>query len=238
MKYLLWDFDGTLGYRVGMWSQAVLDVLHMEMPDFACTVDQIRPHLRTGFPWHSHEQVRENPLTPEQWWHTLSPVFEQAYCAIGVETVQARRLSTQVRSAYTDLQFWHVFDDTFLALEQLSGAGWKHTILSNHVPELSSILHYLRLDTLIEQVFNSAETGYEKPHPLAFHSALEKLNDRTMVWMVGDSVHADIAGANAAGIPAILVHSSHEKAQYVAPDLTAVVSLLAQYGEQERIEFF
>ena len=43
---ILWDFDGTLGHRPGMWSRAVLDVLQARYPDYAFTLDDVRPFMR------------------------------------------------------------------------------------------------------------------------------------------------------------------------------------------------
>jgi putative hydrolase of the HAD superfamily len=45
MPYLLWDFDGTLAYRHGMWSGTLVEILRQAMPACRATVDDIRPHL-------------------------------------------------------------------------------------------------------------------------------------------------------------------------------------------------
>jgi phosphoglycolate phosphatase-like HAD superfamily hydrolase len=47
MKYLIWDFDGTLAYREGMWSGSLIEVLDREMPTHALTSDMLRPYLRS-----------------------------------------------------------------------------------------------------------------------------------------------------------------------------------------------
>jgi putative hydrolase of the HAD superfamily len=46
---ILWDFDGTLGYRPGMWSQAVLDVLQDHHPNCAITLEDVRPFTTVDF---------------------------------------------------------------------------------------------------------------------------------------------------------------------------------------------
>ena len=99
-------------------------------------------------------------------------------------------------------------------------------MLSNHVPELSSILQHLQVERFFAQVFNSAETGYEKPHPQAYQAVLEAIGNAKSVWMIGDSVVADIAGAAAAGIPAILVRKRHADALYQCDDLSQVPAIL------------
>lgn len=41
-KVLLWDFDGTLGYRRGgKWSSALLEALHEIDPDCDVTLDDL-----------------------------------------------------------------------------------------------------------------------------------------------------------------------------------------------------
>jgi len=45
MRMLLWDFDGRLGYRQGMWSQALFDVLREHHPTCAAMRDDIGPFL-------------------------------------------------------------------------------------------------------------------------------------------------------------------------------------------------
>jgi putative hydrolase of the HAD superfamily len=67
MRMLLWDFDGTLGYRQGLWSQALLDVLRDHHPIGAAMRDDIRPFLREGFPWYQPHISQVELETPEQW---------------------------------------------------------------------------------------------------------------------------------------------------------------------------
>jgi FMN phosphatase YigB (HAD superfamily) len=45
--------------------------------------------------------------------------------------------------------------------------------------------------------------------------------------MIGDSVHADVVGAEAAGMTAVLVRSTHPRAKRCCKNLTEVLTLLA-----------
>ncbi len=61
MRYLLWDFDGTLGHRVsdsgdGARTASMLEVLDNAMSPHTVTLDQIRPFLQTGFPWQEADR--------------------------------------------------------------------------------------------------------------------------------------------------------------------------------------
>ena len=94
------------------------------------------------------------------------------------------------------------------ALDRLGEAGWRHAVLSNHVPELEQIVAGLGLDRHVESVLCSGVTGYEKPHPEAFATALRLRRDGEPVWMVGDNPEADVEGARRAGLPAVLVRTN------------------------------
>ena len=67
-------------------------------------------------------------------------------------------------------------------------------ILSNHVPELRSIVDGVGLGSLIDQVYTSAVTGYEKPNPESYRIALGS-DPPEECFMVGDNVDADVLGA-------------------------------------------
>ena len=104
-------------------------------------------------------------------------------------------------------------------LRDLSSRGWPHLILSNHVPELPEILHALGLDEHLLQVFNSAESGFEKPHPWAFDGVLETVACAEAAWVVGDNLRVDVWGAEAVGLPAILVRGSRRGTHHHCEDL-------------------
>jgi HAD superfamily hydrolase (TIGR01549 family) len=111
-------------------------------------------------------------------------------------------------------------------LRRLSSRGWTHLILSNHVPELTRILHDLGFDGHITQIFNSAQNGYEKPHPRAFHGVLEAVTGADAAWMVGDNPEADVRGAEAVVLPAILVRGPKRGARHHCEELSGIVDIV------------
>lgn len=235
MRVLIWDFDGTLGYREGgMWSATLLELLEEELPQVGATRDQLRPHLQSGFPWHRPDQPHPEIRTPKQWWESLLPVFEAAFQRVGVDCASARCLARKVRHKYTDPGRWRLFDDVLPTLDGLSARGWTHVLLSNHVPELSDgtgiidIIGHLGLRSRLARVFNSAESGYEKPHPRAFQMVLNAFPAATAVWMIGDSVRADIKGAEALLIPTILIDRDGGGTGRTCTHIAEVPALLAR----------
>jgi putative hydrolase of the HAD superfamily len=228
-KLLIWDFDGTLGYRVGgMWSAALLEVISSEATGIRVTADQLRPYLQSGFPWHMPEQPHTETWSAGRWWDALDPVFARAFEAVGFERTRAWLMAKQVRCVYPDPVRWRLFDDTLPALSQLSEAGWHHVILSNHTPELPGLVKHLSLTPHILQVFGSAQTGYEKPHPGAFQTVLDAFPEVTQLWMIGDSLQADIEGARRVGIPGILVRCHHPEARLYRPGLAEITAFLSR----------
>jgi putative hydrolase of the HAD superfamily len=209
LKYVIWDFDGTLAYRDGAWSGTLAGVLRGEVPGSNASVADFRPYMQAGFPWHQPERAHGSK-NRDDWWEALTPVFAHAFRCVGGQTEdEALRLARAVRRHYLDPAHWHLFDDTLPCLDNLRAQGWRHVVLSNHVPELPELIAALGLSPYIDRVFNSADTGYEKPHPEAFRNVIGSLGTCAKICMVGDNLQADIEGAQAAGLRAILVRSRH-----------------------------
>jgi putative hydrolase of the HAD superfamily len=225
-RVVMWDFDGTLAWREGLWSGCVLEVLDEHEPGHAATLETIRAQLRGGFPWHRHEVAHPELAEADAWWRALTPLIAGTIAGCGVAEQRARELSAAVRERFVDgTRVWRLFDDTPAALRATAAAGWRNVILSNHVPELANLVAQLGLGGHVEDVFSSASTGYEKPHPEAFRGALRACGEPRERWMVGDNPRADVAGAESLGIPAVLIRTDAPAARR-APDAVAAAGLI------------
>lgn len=222
---VLFDFDGTLAHRPGMWSPCVLEVLDELIPDHEMSVEDIRPHLRDGFPWHRSEEPHPQLNEREEWWRHVGTVFVQAFRALGVDEARVSEAVAAVRARYCDPGRFQLFPDTIPALRALRASGWSTVILSNHVPELPSIVEGIGLGQLVDDTLSSASTGYEKPHPEAFYLGLRGM-DASAAWMVGDNPVADVGGAEAVGIRAILVRRTDLSVKRQAGSVAAAAELI------------
>ncbi len=228
MRYLVWDFDGTLVQRPGQWSGTLHKILTEEFPHLPATREDFRPHTSANFPWHAPDTPRIPPHGDDEWWQALHPVFARAFESCGkLCEADAQRLAGRVREAYLRLDERQVFDDTVPALKALTAEGWTHVVLSNHVPELEKLIDALGLAPYFEAVFNSAKTGYEKPHPEAYGRVRAALPRATRLVMVGDNVVADVRGARAFGWPAILVRNPDPDEPNACSSLAALPRTLA-----------
>ncbi|WP_239627384.1 HAD-IA family hydrolase [Paenibacillus sp. H1-7] len=224
-KMIFWDFDGTLGYRRdGMWGASMLEALQKHDPDTKITAPDFKPFLTTGFPWHQPNISNPPNLSPSAWWAPILNQFARGYEHCGIEKELSLALARTAREIFIDLARWALFDDTIPTLTQLSQKGWKHAIVSNHIPELKQIVQSLQLWEHIDGFINSAEVGYEKPNPAIFNFALQMSGHPPEVWMIGDNIEADYFGAEAAGIRAILVRSEDARASRRCQCLTEVIS--------------
>jgi putative hydrolase of the HAD superfamily len=226
-RYLLWDFDETLAYRPGHWTDTVMTVLRRAGLADGVDRETVRPFLNVGLPWFEPEVTRAAGQSADDWWLAAEPILARAFAAAGtVSPPRASELAKEVRYTYLDPAAWVVFDDVEPALTRLTGCGWRHVILSNHVPELPDLVEQLGLAHHFEAVHTSARLGAEKPHPDAFRQVLATLPDGAQVCMIGDNAIADIQGAQAVGIPAILVRKGSRDAKPQGLSLAELVALL------------
>jgi putative hydrolase of the HAD superfamily len=199
-----------------------LDQLH---PGHGVTAADVRQFTKNRYPWSNPDVAHTHLVSAAQWWAELEAVFAEAFKGVGyVET--AAELARLAGRFYADGSRWGLFDDTKPVLQQLRDHGWRHVVFSNNVPELEENLGVLGLSQLVEVVVCSALIGYEKPHPEAYRCALRTAGDPRPLWMVGDNFHADVVGAEQAGIPAILVRSEHSQAQRRAKDLVGAAAII------------
>lgn len=205
---VLWDFDGTLVARDGNWRSALLTALDQVTAHHGVTLERLRQGLKNGFPWHRPGVPHQQLDTPERWWQALDGALRRAYVIAGTDELTAGLAAAKVRAVYVDARYWTVFDDARPALQRLRDRGYRNVIVSNHVPELGDLVVRLGLADLVDDVLTSAVTGYEKPHPAMFEIALERAGHPDRVWMVGDNPVADVAGAEAVGIPAVGVRGA------------------------------
>ncbi len=138
-----------------------------------------------------------------------------------------RRLSQRFRMAAN----WHVFPEVPATLDALRERGLVIGAVSNWVWSLPELLHSLELVSRFDFVAASARVGFEKPHPEIFRYALHRAGAAVgEVIHVGDHVDADVEGARAVGIGAVLIdrHRRHDPAELPAnvPIITALDQLL------------
>lgn len=99
------------------------------------------------------------------------------------------------------------FDDAIETLETLRGRGYRLACVTNRVfsgPAFVAEVEELGLTPYFDSLVASCDVGYMKPHRKIFEVALNELGVEAQdAVMVGDSLRADVAGAQALGMTAI-----------------------------------
>jgi putative hydrolase of the HAD superfamily len=208
LKQIIWDFDNTLAYRDGMWTQSLCNVLERNgYIEYA--YDAIKDCFRSGLPWHFPYKAHSEYFNDLGWWDFTNITVSKAVSAAGIEGEENRRLTLQFRDEYLKKSEWHLFEDTKETLEKASMMGYGSIILSNHTPELIDIVRHLGIEGYFSEVISSALAGYEKPDPRMFGLAMRDKHPDEFV-MIGDNYSADILGALDLGINAVLVRSAND----------------------------
>jgi putative hydrolase of the HAD superfamily len=100
-----------------------------------------------------------------------------------------------------------LFPDALDTLHWLRDSGYRIGCVTNRGhsgPLFHEELADLGLTDLFETMVISCDIGYMKPHPKIYEAALTELDiGPSRAAMVGDSLHADVAGSKALGMVAI-----------------------------------
>lgn len=148
------------------------------------------------------------PLTREhekEWW---KDVVHRVFMDVGMVR-DFDRYFEQVYDTFRGSDAWILFPETREVLTELKGRGLRLGVISNFDSRVYSVMRSLDILSFFDAVTISSETGYAKPQPEIFQSALQALNvpaDRTL--LVGDSLRDDVIAAKAMGIPAVLLDRS------------------------------
>ncbi|MEU6270729.1 HAD family hydrolase [Saccharopolyspora shandongensis] len=203
---VIWDFDETLAQRPGRWTGCLREVLDELAPGHGIQESAIAAHLKTGFPWHSPWRSHPELSSPAEWWKTVEELLANAFQRLGVAQTRARDFAMRAHERYADGEVsWQTYPDAEPALDRLARAGVPQFMLSNHVPELPSIVDSLGLHGYFERIFTSAAIGFEKPHPESYGTAIRAIGPARSTWMIGDNPEADCRGAERRGIKGILL---------------------------------
>ncbi|MEH2435929.1 MAG: HAD family hydrolase [Nostoc sp.] len=227
MKYLLWDFDNTLGYREGMWSGTLHSIL-ISNEIHNIHLEDILPFLNIGFTWHSPETPHSLLFNGKTWWEYMNDYFVEVYEKVGIAKKEAIKYALQVQNEYKNINKWHLYNDVIPTLESTIKNNYKNVILSNHIPELHEIIDKLNIKKYFDEIYTSGKIGYEKPSLKFYDYVLSDLKiEKKECVMIGDSYNADISGALRAGIQAILVRKPNDKNyKFYSKDLEKILKII------------
>lgn len=170
---------------------------------------------------------REEKITKEQLrYQRLKSVFDKLDLVVSDQMIH--KLADeyiQYLSSYN-----HLFPNAIEILEYLK-PKYKLHIITNGFQEIQDKkMKSSKISGYFEHIINSETTGFKKPNPIIFQAALNHANVASKnAIMIGDSLEADILGANAVGIHVLHFNAHNEPHHEFCPiihDLSEIKTFL------------
>ena len=121
-------------------------------------------------------------------------------------------LQRQVRKVVYPVaaRLFRPYSDLHDVLSELQARGYVLHVLSNNSSILPLQLKLIDITGYFETISWSEEMGFEKPDPRIFEMALERIGaSPSEAVYIGDSVEADVVGAEQVGI--LPIHADHRR---------------------------
>lgn len=226
IKHLFFDLDHTL-WDFETNSNTTLQQLfeehrlqHHGLFDFPGFMDVYTKKNRTLWDQYNRGQINKQELRDRR--------FKETFEDLGLEIAHhPQNFSDQYIFRCTEMPA--VFPHAHEVLETLK-AKYPMSIITNGFPEsqhrkmeASNLRHYF------DHLVISEEVGFAKPHEGIFLAALEKAGvDKHEVIMIGDNTHADIEGAQNAGIRAVWFNPhGEERPEHIETEIRSLRELLS-----------
>lgn len=136
--------------------------------------------------------------------HTTRYVLNTSLAACGQKDINPEIIERALADFHAvTQQHWIPEEDLIPTLESLKRMGYRMGLISNAADDANTqtLIDREHIRDYVEVTLSSAHIGVRKPNPKIFQAALERMNvspDRAV--MVGDTLGADILGAQNAGI--------------------------------------
>jgi putative hydrolase of the HAD superfamily len=203
IRAVLFDLGNTLMHASDAWPP-VMERANMALADSLRQQGlDIHPHS-----FHSEFQTwledyyarREQDLYETTYMATLRRLLESKGC---IDTPN-RILRAALDELFAITQSnWKLEDDAIATLQKLERSGYRLGLISNagDHKDVMQLADKFGIDAYFDFILTSAECSYRKPHPRIFEMALVQWSfPPEEVAMVGDTLEADIRGANEIGI--------------------------------------
>jgi putative hydrolase of the HAD superfamily len=214
IRHILFDLGGTLMHARGDWLPV------FKRADQALT-NQLREHHITldakvfRARLHEYYSQRDKDFQETSYHFVLHELLKElGYAKVAESTVRA---ALDAMFSITQSN-WILEDDTAETIQQLKSQNYKLGIFSNagDDKDVQMLVENFGIRSHFDFVLTSAACYYRKPHARAFEIALAQWSiPPEDAAMVGDSLEADIFGANNLGMQSIWIK---RRAQFTADE--------------------
>ena len=230
-KAVFLDWDDTIGDWTNAEHKALQDIFetyHLSQlyPAFEDFMSAYKPYNLELWGRYGRDEITKDYLHFERFYQPLKPDEEP-----DLNNCPKDLLAHRIGEDFLRLtnKYFSLLPDAERVVRRLADK-YPLTIVSNGFREVQYYkLEHSGLANCFAHTLISDEIGINKPQPEIFRIALERNGMQAEdVVMIGDSYSSDIAGAKAAGIDQIWIHSGEttEAATYIVPKLTDVLTIL------------
>lgn len=238
---LVFDLGGTLVHFEGDWPKVYRQAnaeLAAALQEAGLELDEVSFLEEFSERLEAYHAERESEFIE----YTTAYVLRTLLAERGYPQVSNGVISNSLEAMYRVSQaHWRAEDDAAPTLETLRAHGYRLGLLSNAADDadVQALVDQSQLRPYFDRVLSSAGAGIRKPHPRVFNMMLETWDyPPERVAMIGDTLGADILGAQNVGMYAIWITrradnpANRAHADTIAPDevinrLRELPSLLA-----------
>ncbi len=207
IKVVLFDLGNTLIYFYDQWPLVETEcnlVLKNALEEEGY---KLGDDFLGGFHAYMHQSYQESEQTLID---VAMGTHLKAYLqSMGVEAIPEGAIRRALDAFFGVSQsHWTPRKETIEVLTRLRVEGYRMAIISNAGDEkdVRELMDKAGVTPFMEKLWVSCSEGIRKPHPAIFQKALDYFNILPEeAVMVGDTLAADIAGANGIGMPSVWI---------------------------------
>jgi len=205
IRGIFFDAFKTLIYLHPSYPGAFADVCrHFNYPVTEAAVAHVLDDIERAMElrWRSDGNFTCSPEELGRRWRALNRAI---FRAVGVEG-DADALSEEMERRFDDGAYTRTYEDSLPTIARLRARGFRLGVISNGTPGVARNLELAGVSERVDFVLVSALAGWEKPAREIFAMGLEAVGlPPAEVVFLGDHYEADIKGARAAGMRAVMI---------------------------------
>lgn len=203
IKAVLFDLGNTLIHFDGVWSEIFIKadkqlVDYLQKMGLGLDQDIFKREFRDRL--NTYYEQRESEFIEQ----TTTFILRTLLSEMGHVDLPDSSLRPALAQLYAVSQaHWKIVDETIPCLEALRDQGYLLGIVSNASDDadVQKLVENVNIRQYFDIVLSSAACGIRKPNPKIFEIALDQLKtEPAQAVMVGDTLGADILGAQNANI--------------------------------------
>ena len=208
-EVVLFDLGNTLLYFDGPWSELVIEMhqqLYLSLKGSGLDL----PQQSFERDFHNQMEVYHARRETDYREYTTRAILHKVLEGWGYPSIEETEIDKAIAAMYAVSQrHWQIEEDTIQTLQILMDRGYRLGLISNagDDADVQMLIDNAGIRSNFDLIITSAGEGIRKPDPHIFRTALDYWSIKPLqAVMVGDTLNADILGANNAGLFSIWIN--------------------------------